>query len=387
LGKTPVQIVHYENSTTDALEVALIDQHGLIYRISDAWSSVAMPDAPLPELGQVVRYTEDSDGDFVVLQRTTHGLVRFSTNYGQATLSISSHAATLEHARAPIARLKALLPPHEPAEDELRVIFWSASQHGAAKVERVLSAPTWAEISANYTQRVADAMTSLATRRFDLNAGGKLILWHGPPGTGKSYALRALAQEWRGWADVNYIVDPERFFGDASYMQSVLLSSSSGSYAIGDISIQLSGSAPECGIHIGAGPARMEPKWRLVVLEDTGELLTGDAKERTGQGLSRLLNLCDGLIGQGLRVVVLITTNEDIKSLHPAVKRPGRCAADISFGPLSRSEGVHWLNARGFGHLPALKNEQTLAELYALTGASERVTVEDKPLSIGFGTR
>lgn len=38
--------------------------------------------------------------------------------------------------------------------------------------------------------------------------------------------------------------------------------------------------------------------WRLLVLEDTGELLAADAKERTGQGLSRLLNLVDGIVGQ-----------------------------------------------------------------------------------------
>ena len=41
--------------------------------------------------------------------------------------------------------------------------------------------------------------------------------------------------------------------------------------------------------------------------EDTGELLSADARERSGQGLSRFLNVVDGLIGQGLRVLVLVT--------------------------------------------------------------------------------
>ena len=48
-------------------------------------------------------------------------------------------------------------------------------------------------------------------------------------------------------------------------------------------------------------PAEVEGSeaWRLLVLEDTGELLTPDAKTVIGQGLSRFLNVVDGLIGQG----------------------------------------------------------------------------------------
>src|SRR4029079_17108538 len=78
-----------------------------------------------------------------------------------------------------------------------------------------------------------------------------------------------------------------------------------------------------------------EQAWRLLVLEDTGELLTPDAKSVIGQGLSRFLNVVDGLLGQGLRVLVLVTTNEEIQTLHPAVARPGRAAANVEFGTLS----------------------------------------------------
>jgi hypothetical protein len=28
-----------------------------------------------------------------------------------------------------------------------------------------------------------------------------------------------------------------------------------------------------------------------------------------GQGLARLLNVCDGMVGQGLRILILLTTN------------------------------------------------------------------------------
>ena len=37
-----------------------------------------------------------------------------------------------------------------------------------------------------------------------------------------------------------------------------------------------------------------------------------------GQGLARLLNVCDGMVGQGLRILILLTTNEDLGTMHPA---------------------------------------------------------------------
>jgi hypothetical protein len=51
--------------------------------------------------------------------------------------------------------------------------------------------------------------------------------------------------------------------------------------------------------------------------------------------LSRLLNLTDGMRGQARQVLVAITTNEDLRRLHPAVVRPGRFLAHIEIGPLS----------------------------------------------------
>jgi hypothetical protein len=103
--------------------------------------------------------------------------------------------------------------------------------------------------------------------------------------------------------------------------------------------------------------------WRVLVLEDTGELLTPDAKAVIGQGLSRFLNVVDGLIGQGLRVLVLVTTNEPIRKLHPAVARPGRCAANIEFASLNPDEASAWLAAQGAAD--GVGTSMTLAELYA----------------------
>src|SRR5262245_40411635 len=119
--------------------------------------------------------------------------------------------------------------------------------------------------------------------------------------------------------------------------------------------------------------------WRLLVMEDTGELLSADARERTGQGLSRFLNVVDGLIGQGLRVIVLVTTNEAIKKLHPAVARPGRCAANVMFDSLSDEEGAAWLASRGLDEEAG--GARTLASLYAQAEGRD----PSETVLVGFG--
>jgi hypothetical protein len=105
-------------------------------------------------------------------------------------------------------------------------------------------------------------------------------------------------------------------------------------------------------------------------MEDTGELLSADAKERSGQGLSRLLNVVDGLIGQGLRILVMVTTNERVGRLHPAVARPGRCALLHEFDRLSVEEANAWL--AGHGATATVTQPTTIADLYALRDGRER---------------
>ena len=123
---------------------------------------------------------------------------------------------------------------------------------------------------------------------------------------------------------------------------------------------------------------------RLLVLEDCGELLTADARERSGQGLARLLNLVDGLIGQGLRLDVLITTNEPLTSFHPAISRPGRCGAVVAFDLFDREEAADWLARHEV--LAAAPARSTLADLFALRDGRE-LAPERPPIGFEVGSR
>ena len=117
----------------------------------------------------------------------------------------------------------------------------------------------------------------------------------------------------------------------------------------------------------------------LVILEDSGELLSADARERTGQALSRMLNLTDGLLGQSTNTLVLVTTNEPLRRLHPAVARAGRCLAEVEFEPLSVGEANEWLEKAGSS--VSVTSPKPIADLYALL-EGRAAPVQDR--SIGF---
>ncbi|MGR6321734.1 DUF5925 domain-containing protein [Micromonospora soli] len=240
--------------------------------------------------------------------------------------------------------------PDDP--DTGRIGFWHHDpRRGAQRDVRSIVAPEWTAIRSNYAAQAGAALDRLMGVTPE-DILGRLVLLHGAPGTGKTTALRALARQWRDWCQVDAVLDPDVLFADAAYLSEI---------AVGD--------DDEEG---GAGR-----RWRLLILEDCDELIRGEAKQAAGQALSRLLNLTDGLLGQGREVLVAITTNEDLARLHPAVTRPGRCLARIEVGPLSYGEATDWLGTSA--GVPA--QGATLAELYALRAGT--VPAGAVPVEIG----
>ncbi len=289
--------------------------------------------------GEVLITRRTDAGEAALLGHADGTLSLVDLTRGSATIEVAGTGAHAVEARRD--RLALLLGVTEPAPDEVPVTFWAAGPMGPRSARRRIQAPAWREVAHNYAAPTHAALDPLiATAVDDIPEGGRLLLWHGLPGTGKTTALRALARQWSPWCSTHFITDPEGFLGaNTSYLLDVLASE---------------------------GPARQRQAhaWKLIVLEDSGELLTADAHERTGQALSRLLNITDGLIGQGMRVIVLVTTNEPLGRLHPAVQRPGRCWQELEFEAFDLVQANHWLAEHGCEIAPTAA--LSLADLYAL---------------------
>jgi len=204
--------------------------------------------------------------------------------------------------------------------EEIRDGAPKASQNGKVDVAFVdeqsgsryleLDARPWSAVSDNYDEPVRRSLGQLVQHLPDEDQPSRLILWHGAPGTGKTTAIRALLDAWREWADGVIVTDPEVLLNDGRYLRRIVLDHSD------------------------------DEQWQVLVLEDAETLLH---KGSGGRGMATLLNLCDGLLGQGLRCLFLITTNEPLHAVHPALVRAGRCLSRVEFGPLPAGQASRLL--------------------------------------------
>jgi hypothetical protein len=233
---------------------------------------------------------------------------------------------------------------HKPVPENPNLVnigFWSWSQMGPRLSRRKMLATPWEEVQQNYSATVGDALTDLG--KIDPNnIPGKMVLLHGPPGTGKTNFLKTLALEWKSWCDLEIIVDPEVLFNNSDYLIQML------------------------------SERRQSDRWTILLMEDCDELIRKEAKAISGQALSRLLNATDGFLGYGHKLLVGLTTNEDLKNLHEAVLRSGRCLANIKVPPLTQAEATAWLDDPDLS--AGLKGDTTLADLYALQSATGVIT-------------
>lgn len=277
----------------------------------------------------IVHRAMEGEGAALVYAESADGVALIKLDYGQVSVLGASNTRFAAEA---VANEVAMRFRSRGARGGLPVHMWWCGSDGPDSYRDLVAAPDWSESKRNYAASTAVALESLMAIKKPIDRG-RLLLWHGEPGTGKTRVLGALGSAWQTWCSVHVVLDPDRFFEDPGYL-----------------------------LHLLA-PGREETeddKWRLIVAEDADDYLRSDARQSSRGALGRLLNATDGIMGRNARSIILLTTNEELGLIDPALTRPGRTLARVEFTKLSPTEARAWLPAGSRGP----SGPVTLADLY-----------------------
>lgn len=140
-----------------------------------------------------------------------------------------------------------------------------------------------------------------------------LVLFHGEPGTGKTYYIRTLMKELISIDKfiiylppnmMDFMVSPEMI----SYISQVVMDK----YEDG--------------------------KSCIILLEDAEPLIASRKSGNRSDGITNLLNMTDGLLNDMLNVQVIATFNTDLKNIDDALLRPERLIARKEFKKLTKED-------------------------------------------------
>ena len=157
----------------------------------------------------------------VLLSSADRAIAYVSQNPQWTTVLVGSLDEAL--AQDTLGDVSNALTPSALARPQLQMAFWYLGRFGASKAIREIDAVSWHDLSRNYPTTTRGRLDRLVTKFRPDMSSGRLFLFHGPPGTGKTFATRALARSWRDWCQCEYVVDPEALFSKSDYLVSVLL--------------------------------------------------------------------------------------------------------------------------------------------------------------------
>ncbi len=174
--------------------------------------------------------------------------------------------------------------------------------------------------------------------------GKGLVLLHGEPGTGKTHYLKYLAAK---------IKDKKVMFVPPYLVDFI--------------------TSPEMT------PFLIENSDSILFIEDAERVIT-DRDNNAANGVSNILNLTDGILGDILNIQIVATFNMDRKKIDTALLRKGRLIAEHKFDKLNVNDANKLIKHLGMDHIAT--DDMTLTEIYNLQEVEYKS--EEPKRKIGF---
>lgn len=220
---------------------------------------------------------------------------------------------------------------------------------------RTLSNKKYSLEIGNYTPEVVSDTETIITEFAKEASFGRLAIFSGPPGVGKTHLIKYIASNVENVYTVLIPVGLSHYIDKPEFMDYIL-------------SIKEG--------HRGV-------KSFLFLIEDADEILI-----RRSQGnyslLSSFLNFTDGLMGECLNVKFIATTNSAMLEIDDAFKRPGRLFkyTNVDLLPPAQASKVY---ERLTDKNKKYSDPTSLAKIYADAYDKSANGVKNKAANLGFG--
>lgn len=127
-------------------------------------------------------------------------------------------------------------------------------------------------------------------------------------------------------------------------------------------------------------PFLMNHKNSILIIEDAERVISDRQTNGSAAGVSNILNLTDGILGDCLNIQIIATFNMDRERIDPALLRKGRLVAEHKFDKLSVEETNKLL--KHIGKRIKVNEPMCLADIYNID--SDYIRTTDTTKKIGF---
>jgi len=183
----------------------------------------------------------------------------------------------------------------------------------------------------NYTEQVVAQFDASVEQLCAKQPKGRLLLLHGPPGTGKTYMIRSMINAMKN--------GPKCVLVPAQYVPEMTTPS------FGNLLLRQNN--PTC-----------------LIIEDADMLIVKRGSDNM-TAINSMLNLADGMFGQVADVRIVCSTNATKLDIEPALLRSGRLIDQIRVDNLQPSHAAQVLERLGAPRFD-FKGPVSLATLYAM---------------------